>query len=82
MFESMVETAPLAVGDRVLVRYGGFGKQVAVVVRVNMRAHPLADEGTCSFVLVRKYLNNSKRWTKPVRVAKADIISRLEPDHV
>ena len=52
-------------GTRIKVKFGRGGSQIAEVIHDNL----LGDK-----VLVKKYRNNSDRWTKPLKIQRSEIL--------
>jgi len=64
MSVSWIAPPPMVhIGDKIKVRFGSFGTQLAEVVRFSRRS-----------VYVKKYRAKSKTWTGPVRIDPSSVL--------
>lgn len=73
MIETFKTQYPYFSGQRIYVRFGGFGKQLAEVIEDCGRKWACA-RARYDYVRVKKYRANSNKWTNVVRVPRTEIL--------
>lgn len=75
--ETLKRQYPYFQGQRIKVKFGGFGTQLAEVVEDCGRKFAFGS-AKWDYLRVRKYRASSNSWTGVVRVSRADVLGLAE----